>query len=99
MTHMIKKEEIEKLAELGRIEVTEDEKEKLMEDIESILGYVSEIQEVVLDIPKSEAGSLRNVMRDDGYPHESGKYTDRILKEAPKTEDNYLKVKKILNQD
>lgn len=96
---MISKEEIEKLAELSRIEVTEDEKKKLINDIESILGYVSEIQEVATTEPVSEVGDLRNVMREDGEPHESGLYTKDIMKEVPKKEKGYLKVKKILTQD
>lgn len=96
---MISKEEIEKLAELSRIDITEEENKQLVKDIESILGYVSDIQEVASKETVSEAGDLRNVMRIDGEPHESGKYTKDIVEEMPKSEKGYLKVKKILSQD
>jgi aspartyl-tRNA(Asn)/glutamyl-tRNA(Gln) amidotransferase subunit C len=93
---MIKKEDIEKLAELSRIEVTDDEVSSLSTDIEAILDYVSELTEIAVEEPVSEAGKLKNIMRNDGTPHESGIYTDAILKAAPGREKNYFKVKKIL---
>ena len=96
---MIKIEEIEKLAELSRIEVPEDEKKTLASDIEVILEYISQIQEVASVEPEKEAGSHRNIMREDGEPHESMLYTDKLLKAAPKKENGYVKVKKILAQD
>lgn len=94
--------DIEKLAKLARIELTDAEKEKFAGDLESILGYVSQIQEVVTeDLPAqagkpAEVGGVFNVLRVDADPTESGKYTERILAEAPDTEKNFVKVKKIL---
>jgi hypothetical protein len=35
-------------------------------------------------------------MREDGEPHESGIYTQKILEQAPAREKDYIKVKKIL---
>lgn len=99
MTLMIKKEDIEKLATLSRIDVSEEEKEGLVKDIESILSYISEIQEVSSKKSIPTIGDLRNVMRIDGEPHESEIYTKKILDEAPKKEKGYLKVKKILPQE
>lgn len=37
-----------------------------------------------------------NVMREDGEPHESGLYTEKLLSAAPQREGQYIKVKKIL---
>lgn len=93
---MISKEEIEKMAELSRISISEEEKKQLAIDIESILQYVSEIQEVSVEEPVSSVGLVHNVMREDGEPHESGIYTEEIMGEVPKKEKNYLVVKKIL---
>ncbi len=39
---------------------------------------------------------VKNVLREDGEPHESGKFTGSILASAPKTEKGFIKVKKIL---
>ncbi len=99
MERMIKIEEIEKLAELCRIDVTEDEKKSLASDIESILEYISQIQEVASVESKPEVGVHRNVMREDGKPHKSKLYTESLLKSAPKREGGHVKVKKILSQN
>ncbi len=88
--------EIENLANLCRIDLSQEEKEQLSKDMESILGFIDQIQTVDIDKEKKVAGDLRNVMREDEKPHESGKFTDSILSEAPKKENGYFKVKKIL---
>lgn len=94
---MISDETIEKLLLLSRIEVTPEEKKKLKKEVESILGYVQEVEKAAVHLAETpEAGELRNVMREDGEPHETGLYTEKILKEAPKRERNYFSVKKIL---
>lgn len=91
----MKKEDIDRLAKLSRLSLTDEEKEKIALEFDSILGYVSEIEKVSVGERVLEAGALRNVMREDGEPHESGLYTEAILNDAPDTEDGYLKVKQV----
>jgi len=93
---MIEKKDIEKLAVLSRIEVSEEEKDILRKDMESILAYVSQIKEAVSEVPPKEAGELRNVMRGDNNPHHKGAYTKEIMDEVPDKENGYVKVKQIL---
>ena len=93
---MIQKEDIEKLAELSCIAVTDEEVEKLSKDIESILEYVHELTEIAVVDGSHEAGILRNVMREDGKPHESSLFSKDLLEAAPELEKDYFKVKKIL---
>lgn len=93
---MIKKEEIEKLAELSRIAITDTQIESFRTDIESILGYISEIQKAKGEGCDMSKGLIKNVMREDTNPHGSGQYTEKLVKAMPKTEKGYLKVKKIL---
>lgn len=93
---MIEKKDVEKLAKLSRVEIEEDEKSVLLKDLEEILGYVSEIQEVVTGDVIPEAGKLHNIMREDKNPHKSGEFSKEIIEEAPSIKDNYIKVKKIL---
>ena len=92
---MITKEEIEHLAKLARIELLAGEAEGLTSEIDSILGYVSQIQNISTENVK-EVLPLRNVMRQDVVTEKSGEYTADILKLVPQKEKNYLKVKKIL---
>jgi len=89
------------LAKLARIEIGDSEAEKLSGEFEAILGYVGEVKGV--GSKKYEVGSkdkesfaLRNVMREDSNPHESGIYTEEILEQAPNSENGYIRVKKIL---
>ena len=89
-------DEIKKLSQLARIEMDEHEMKELQGDLESILGYVEQIGEVVTEAHEPTAGEHRNIMREDGEPHESGKYTKDILNEMPNVKDGYLETKKIL---
>ena len=95
---MISKDDLKKLAQLSRLRLDAKEEEGLIRDFDSIIGYISDIKEVVVDEPAPEAGVLRNVMREDGEPHKRSQYTDVLTKAFQKRENNYLKVKKILNQ-
>ena len=94
---MITLEEIEKLANLSRIAVTSEEKEQLRKDMESILCYVEQVNKVSADLVlEQEELLLCNVMRSDDSPHESGIFTETLLRAAPQREGNYIRVKKIL---
>lgn len=89
---------IEKLALLGRISVSKEEQKALKTDIDSILSYVEQIQDISAEVsPVTDA--LHNVMREDGEPHETGMHTETLLGEAPAVKDDYIEVKKIIDQD
>jgi len=88
--------DVDKLAELARIEMTKEEKDELLGDMQEILRFVEQISDVATEEKPVEPGEHRNVMRDDEKPHEGGMYTEDILNEAPKTNDGYVEVKKIL---
>jgi len=92
---MIKYEEVEHLAKLARIDMTEEEKKELQGDLESILDYIDQIKEVTEEV-EPVLSDHRNEMREDGEPHEPGLYTDKILKEAPDSKDGYVMVKKVI---
>ena len=92
----IELKDVEHLAGLARIAVSDTEKEILRHDLEEILAYVSQVKEVAVDVPAPEAGELRNVMREDKDPHEPGIFTEDLLAAAPAREGNRLVVKKIL---
>lgn len=95
----MKKEDIEHLAKLSRIAIGDEEASELAEDITSILGYVSEIEEITgsAEIEK-KVGPLYNVLREDTEPHAAGLYTEDLLNLAPTRDGQYVKVKKILDK-
>jgi len=93
---MISIEDIEKLAKLSRLKLSSEEKEKYRKDMDSILAYIGQIDKVAPTAGAAKVVDLRNVMREDTHAHESAIYTDDLIKLAPKSEKNWVKVKKIL---
>ena len=94
---MISIKEIEKLAELSRIALSDDEKSALQKDMGSILEYVDQIKSVSAGaLVEQKMGSVKNIFREDSNPHKSGIFSDDLLAAAPNREGNYVKVKKIL---
>lgn len=92
----MKREEIEHMAQLARVAIPSNELDELARDSESILAYVSEIQDVAAEVPAPDVGDHYNVVRDDTEPHERERYTEALLEEAPSKQDTFIKVKRIL---
>ncbi len=89
---------IKKLAQLSRIAVSDEEIKELEKEIPAILEFVEQIAEAGGELVK-ETGDYYNVMREDGEPHETGKYTEEMLKAMPDKKNGYLRVRKIIAQD
>jgi aspartyl/glutamyl-tRNA(Asn/Gln) amidotransferase C subunit len=89
------KEDLANLSLLARISVTPEEEEKMVADMQAILGYVSEINGVGGDVERTK-GSHYNIVREDVITHDVGSNTDVLLHEAPATEDGYVKVSQVL---
>lgn len=86
--------DVEALAELAKIELSENEKKAILKDMEGILAYVKVIEEVeVLDVePKY---NLKNVWREDKLEPREFSH-ELITGQFPDAQDGFLKVKKIL---
>ena len=86
--------DVENLAELARIELTEEEKKEILSDMESILGYVKQIEEVKVEDVEAN-NEPYNVWREDVL--EPRDFSPQLIKEQfPDAQDGFLKVKKIL---
>ena len=97
----MQKDDIKHLADLARLELNDTEIATYTEDVTEILGFVDQLQKANLGDGENqiESAAVRNVFREDDDTHESGEYTKDLLKEAPKTKDDFVLVKKILNND
>lgn len=93
---MIRKDDIDKLSSLARIAISSEEKEAFFAEIDSILSYVSHIEDVSSKLEDNILIGPKNVLRNDDTPHETGLFTDKILHEAPDVQDGFIRVKKIL---
>ena len=92
MAHISQKE-IEHLAELARIEMDDEEKKALTSDLEGILAYFDELQELHTDaIPPRTGGALTvNELREDEDDQERVDH-DLVITSFPHREGNLLKV-------
>ena len=95
---MEKNIDIDALAKLARLEVSKEELQKLENEIPAILAFVETIQKVSAKAPISKA-NLRNVIREDENPHETGIYRESLLSAAPAREGNRIAVKQVIKRN
>lgn len=98
---MISKEEVKHIAVLARLDIGEEELEKMQKELSVILDYMEELKS--LDTSNIEPGFfsniLKNVDRSDTPCERDLEETIKLIKAAPETEDNYIKVKSILKRE
>jgi aspartyl-tRNA(Asn)/glutamyl-tRNA(Gln) amidotransferase subunit C len=100
---MIDRDQVHKVAHLARLALTPDEEERFTEQLNDILGYFEQLNQIdTTDVPPTtRAIDASNVTRLDQLQP----YGDRalILESAPDREataqGEYFKVPKILNAD
>ncbi len=87
------KEEIDHLLQLSRIKIDELEKEKLANELESILNYVKKLQEInTEDVEVMAGGSfLENIIREDEIKEEKIDI-EELKNSAFKKEGDYFKI-------
>ena len=92
----ISKEEVKKVAGLARIDLNDKEIEYHSIQLEKILDYINQLEEINTDdVPcTTRAIEVTNVMRNDSK-HDSQNKND-LLELAPSREENFFKVPKIL---
>jgi aspartyl-tRNA(Asn)/glutamyl-tRNA(Gln) amidotransferase subunit C len=95
---MVNRDDIKKLANLSRLALSDTELTALEGEFAGILAYIDTIRKV--ELPENPADSvyldLENVMREDGEPHETGVFTEKLTAQFPRKDGDSLKVKKIL---
>jgi aspartyl-tRNA(Asn)/glutamyl-tRNA(Gln) amidotransferase subunit C len=91
------REDILKLAQLAKLSLTEPEIEEFTKDINNILNYVEQLQEVDTTglEPTSQVTGLVNSTRSDSTI-DYGYNADELLKNVPEVHDQQIKVKRIL---
>ena len=96
---MISKEEVEHIAKLARLELTENEVEKMQKDLSAILDYFNLLKKA--PHTKSFSGNFgvgvnpENLRNDEVKPRDSS-LAEKIIVAAPDKKDDYIKVKAIL---
>lgn len=95
---MLSKQEIQHIANLARLHLSEEELERYGRDLSLILDYVAQLQELdVADVrPTSHSVEVENVTRKDIARKESPARVNALLEAAPKKERGYISTKAIL---
>ena len=89
------------LAELSRIEISEEKEKKLLSDLEKILEYFEELKEIDTSNIQPLAGGadLINVYREDkDFFDELCKKQEKLIEAFPEKEREFLKVPPIFNK-
>jgi aspartyl-tRNA(Asn)/glutamyl-tRNA(Gln) amidotransferase subunit C len=93
---MFARQEVDRVARLARLALTDEERERYTAQLNEILGYVEKLKE--LDVegvePTAHVVPLCNVTRPDRSRPSYGR--DEMLANAPKRVDGFFKVPKML---
>jgi aspartyl-tRNA(Asn)/glutamyl-tRNA(Gln) amidotransferase subunit C len=96
---IIDREQVSKVANLARLELTAEEEEQMTAQLSGILEYFQQLSELdTTDVPPTtRAIDVSNVVR----PDELQPYPDRegLLQEAPDQDGDFFKVPKILQAE
>ena len=99
MNEIINKQTLEKLAELARIEISENKEEKLLSDLRAILGHFDELKEVDVSDMKPMAGAVEliNIFREDESIKSEAEAID-LIESFPEKEGRFLKVPPVFEE-
>jgi aspartyl-tRNA(Asn)/glutamyl-tRNA(Gln) amidotransferase subunit C len=97
---MITVKELEHLAELSRVKLSESDKKSLVKEFDSILGYIDRLKKVDISLDAAaRVGAVKNVMKPDTVINTSAEDRERLLNGAPDREGDFIAVKKIIAQE
>ncbi len=96
---MIDREQVRKVAQLARLDITSAEEEQFTTQLNSILDYFEQLSELDTDEvePTTRAIEVSNITRADKL--EPFPYKEDLLKSAPEQDGDYFRVPKIMVSD
>jgi aspartyl-tRNA(Asn)/glutamyl-tRNA(Gln) amidotransferase subunit C len=91
--------DVKYLAELSRLEFSDEEAEKMQEDLSDIIEYVNKLNSIQTDafIAKEHILALSNVFRQDEI--NEGLTNEDALKNAYDSEDMFFKVPQVMEDE
>jgi aspartyl-tRNA(Asn)/glutamyl-tRNA(Gln) amidotransferase subunit C len=95
---MITIQEVKHIAELARLGISDDEQEKLRNELGSILEMVDKLKQVDVSGVEISAYSdlTQNTMRQDNVKKQEEETVDQIVAALPDKEGRHAKVKSVL---
>ena len=94
---LISADDVRKVAKLARLDLPEDKIATYTGQLESILEYVGQLEDIDTDgVPETtRAVEVTNVTREDGV--KQTEVREQILNQAPQREGDFYRVPKILS--
>ena len=90
----INKKSLEHLADLARLEINPKKEEKIIKDLQGILGHFQELQNLNTEnvLPMIGGTQIKNVFREDEKKRDKTVETRNVVDAFPERERGYLKV-------
>ena len=94
---MLSKSEVQKIASLARIEITDQEAEKYSKELSDILGFVEKLNEADTDgvEPIAHIIGAKNITREDKVVEYDDDTKNNIINNFPEKKDRFDKVKAV----
>lgn len=98
MSVKLNSKEVDRIAELSKLEFNGDEKQAIFDDMNKMLDFVSKLQEIDTEgvSPLIHMTDETNVLRADESRIDITQ--KEALKNAPQKDSTYFKIPKVLNQ-
>jgi len=93
----LSRDDVLKLAQLARLDLTDEEVEEYSRELTEILHYVEQLQAVDIEglQPTNQVTGLENVSREDEIVEYGYEPLD-LLKNVPETESNQIKARRMI---
>jgi len=100
---MISRQDVQHIAKLARLGLTENEIKKFQKDLSSILDYFKSLKEI--DVSKIEPTfhpaehffeKKLEIMREDKAEHQSPEIANKLVEAVPEKKGRHVKVKAVL---
>ncbi len=96
-------QDVDRVAELAHLELTQDESGRMLHDLNAILDYIAQLNELdtahiapLAQVSELEGTAGSNVLRDDVSQPCLDRFT--VMKEAPETDGVFFKVPKVIER-
>ncbi len=92
-------EEVEHIAKLARLQLTDEEKKRFQVELGKILEYFNQLKKLDTERvpPMTHAVPIENVLREDRV--NPSLPVEEALQNAPEKKDSYFQVPKVVGQD
>ena len=87
---------VKRIGRLARIRIEEDEVAKYQEELNAILGFVEQLDEVDVSGVEPMTSVMPMTLRQREDRVTDGGYAEKIVANAPLTEDNFFMVPKVV---